>query len=166
MVRTGRRLAVGAAAALVVGVLCGGVARVMMRLVTVASEQEGTFSFVGTAGIMVVFAVFALPGTLLAALTARRWRWVLLALGAVALCIPTTGIAESELTAVGQVSGLEILSIGGAVIGVYLSVLAIPFVGLAAVDRWPAALSRRAGRIDASTGAQGRPRASLSSANR
>ncbi|HET6560696.1 MAG TPA: hypothetical protein VFG72_02390 [Marmoricola sp.] len=134
MVRIVKRLMVGAAAALAVGVVCGGVARLLMRLMVVAAEEEGAFSVAGTVAIMVVFAVFALPGAMLAALTRRRGRSTLLVVGGVAMCIPTTGIAATDLAAAGLFGGFEVVYIGGAVIGVYLCCLAIPFVGLAAVD--------------------------------
>jgi hypothetical protein len=69
---------VAVAAALAVGVVCGGLARVLMRLVAVAADEETSFTLAGTAAIMVVFAAFALPGTLLAALAVRpRGRRVL-----------------------------------------------------------------------------------------
>jgi len=84
--------------------------------------------------IMVVFTVFALPGALLAALTRRRWRSTLLVLGGLAMCVPTTGIARVDLEAAGFFTGFEVVYVGGAVIGVYLCCLAIPVVGLAAVN--------------------------------
>ncbi len=133
MARVLKRCMVGVAAALAVGVVCGGVARILMRVMVVAAEEETTFSLAGTAAIMVVFAVFALPGAILAALTRRRWRSVLLVLGAVAMCVPTTGIAQVDLEAAGFFTGFEAVYVGGAVIGIYLCCLAIPVVGLAAV---------------------------------
>jgi hypothetical protein len=134
MARVLTRCMVGLAAALAVGVVCGGVARILMRLVVVAAEEETSFSLAGTVAIMVVFAVFALPGTVLAALTRRRWRSVLLVLGGLALCVPTTGTAKFDLEAAGFFTGFEVVYVGGAVIGIYLCCLAIPVVGLAAVD--------------------------------
>jgi hypothetical protein len=133
MARVLKRCMVGVAAALAVGVVCGGVARILMRVMVVAAEEETTFSLAGTAAIMVVFAVFALPGAVLAALTRRRWRSVVLVLGGLAMCVPTTGIAQVDLEAAGFFTGFEVVYVGGAVIGVYLCCLAIPVVGLAAV---------------------------------
>jgi hypothetical protein len=160
MARIVKRCLVGAAAALVVGVVCGGMARLLMRLMVVAADEEASFSVAGTAGILVVFAVFALPGTLLAALTRRRWRSALLVLGGLAMCVPTTSIAESDLAAAGFFSGFEVVFVGGAVIGVYLCCLAIPFVGLAAVDL----IDRR--QVEARLDRQVRPSSALSMANR
>ncbi len=140
MARVLKRCMVGVAAALVVGVVCGGVARILMRVMVVAAEEETSFTLAGTAAIMVVFAVFALPGTLLAAATRRRWRSALLVLGGLGMCVPTTGIARVDLESAGFFAGFEVVYVGGAVIGVYLCCLAIPIVGLAAVDR----LARRA----------------------
>jgi hypothetical protein len=133
MARVLKRCMVGVAAALAVGVVCGGVARILMRVMVVAAEEETTFSLAGTAAIMVVFAAFALPGAVLAALTRRRWRSVLLVLGGLAMCVPTTGIARVDLEGVGIFTGFEVVYVGGAVIGVYLCCLALPVVGLAAV---------------------------------
>jgi hypothetical protein len=135
MARVLKRCMVGVAAALVVGVVCGGVARILMRVMVVAAEEETSFTLAGTAAIMVVFAVFALPGTLLAAATRRRWRSALLVLGGLGMCVPTTGIARVDLDSAGFFTGFEVVYVGGAVIGVYLCCLAIPIVGLAAVDR-------------------------------
>jgi hypothetical protein len=140
-------------------VVCGGLARACMRLVAVAAADETTFTLAGTAAIMVVFAVFALPGTVLAALTRRRWRPVLLVLGGLALCVPTTVTAQFDLEAAGFFTGFEVVYAGGAVIGVYLCCLTIPVVGLAAVDL----LTRRA---SARAVSQLRPSSALPMANR
>jgi hypothetical protein len=163
MARVFKRCMVGVAAALAVGVVCGGVARILMRLMVVAADEDGSFTLAGTAAIMVVFAVFSLPGTLLAAATRRRWRPTLLVLGGLAMCVPTTGIAQVDLEAAGFFTGFEVVYVGGAVIGVYLCCLAMPLVGLVAVDL----LDRRAGARRAATPAgQVRPSSPLSMAAR
>ena len=72
-----RRLALGVAAALVVGVVCGGVARLLMRVMVVLADEEGSFSLAGTVAIVLTYAVFALPGAVLAAgwggCSTNRW---------------------------------------------------------------------------------------------
>jgi hypothetical protein len=133
MARMLRVVAVGLAAAAVVGVVCGGLARLFMRLVVVFAGEEGSFSLAGTAAIMVVFAVFALPGAVLAAAWRGRGRSTLLVLAGMALCVPITGTARSDLETT-LLLGFDVVLVGGAVLGVYLAALALPVVGLRAVD--------------------------------
>jgi hypothetical protein len=127
-----RRLALGVAAALVVGVVCGGVARLLMRVMVVLADEEGSFSLAGTVAIVLTYAVFALPGAVLAAGWGGRGRSALLVLGGLALWVPITGIASSDLEDV-LLQGFDIVLVGGAAVGIYVTALAVPLVGLAAV---------------------------------
>lgn len=64
----GLALAVAAA----VGAVDGGVARFLMRGVALATGEPTAFSLEGTLGIMLVFAITALPLAVTAELTTRR----------------------------------------------------------------------------------------------
>ncbi len=71
-----KKLGRGLLAALVFGVLCGAAARLLMRFFTLIGNQLPGFTWGSTLGIMVVFAVFYVPGAL--ALSVLRGRWRLL----------------------------------------------------------------------------------------
>jgi hypothetical protein len=128
--RTGARVLervfVALVAAVVAGAVLGSVARLMMRFTALAAGEPGEFSVVGTAAILLVFAVFTLPGALLASLTARRGRSALLVLGALVLCVPATGVARADLGRLDLLSVAERTGVAGATIGVYAAILAIP----------------------------------------
>jgi hypothetical protein len=121
-----RRGAVGLGAALAVGLVLGAVARLMMRLVTLAAGHTPEFSLGGTLGIMIAFALFMAPGALLAALWRGRGRWLLLAGATVLLLVVASGVA---ITDVGDVAGLStgrwVLLVAAAV-GVFVAILAMP----------------------------------------
>ncbi|MDA0634821.1 hypothetical protein OUY22_15465 [Nonomuraea sp. MCN248] len=80
---TGRRvvrvLVAAAGGAVVAGVVVGGAARLLMSLITVAAAEESTFTFAGSLGVVLVFAVLAVPAALTAAAPAVvrvAGRWV------------------------------------------------------------------------------------------
>jgi hypothetical protein len=126
--RVVRRLGVAFLAGVGAGVLCGLAARLCMRLATLAAGQPGEFSWEGTTGIVVVFAIAALPGAILAGLLSGRFRWVLSILMSVLLCVPATAIASSDL---GSLDGLDTarwVAVLAAAAGVYVSILALPWV--------------------------------------
>lgn len=132
--RTGIRVLgkvlVALAAAAMAGVVLGLVARLMMRLTTLAAGEQGDFSVAGTAAILLVFVVFTVPGALLASLTARRGRSALLVLGALTLCVPATAVARADLDHLGPLSVAEWIGVAGATIGVYAAILTIPLLTL------------------------------------
>jgi hypothetical protein len=130
-----RRLAVGVMAAVAAGVLLGSVARLMMRLTTLAAGGETQFSLAGTAAILLVFVLFTLPGSVLASLLERRGRSVLLFVGALALCLPTTGVAAEDLRSLGPLSASERAGVLLAAGGVFAAVLALPFLALRLIAR-------------------------------
>jgi hypothetical protein len=98
-----RRIVVGLVAAVGAGAAMGAVARLMMRLATLAAGHPADFSWLGTAGILMVFTVAVVPGALLASLMRRRGRSALLVVGALLLCLPAAGIASTDL---GSLEGL------------------------------------------------------------
>ena len=125
----------GVGAALVAGVVTGLLARLLMRLVTVAADGLGTFSWAGTAGIVAVFVGAALPGALLAAATRRRYRWVLLAAGAAFLLLPATGVAAEEVGGTQGFSTGQWAGVLAAGAGVYACIAALPLLVLRLLDR-------------------------------
>lgn len=131
-----RRVGTGLAAAFVAGIAMGLVARLMMRLATVAAGIPGHFSLAGTAGIVMSFVVIAVPGAVLAALMRRRGRSMLLVLGALLLAVPAVGVARSDLGHVADLSALEWVGVGAATVGVFAAILALPVVVLRLLARW------------------------------
>jgi len=99
-----------------------------MRLATLASGRRGEFSWEGTTGIVVVFVVVALPGAIVAAFLTSRFRWALSILLSVLLCLPATGIASSDLGSLDGLPTLRWVGVIAAAGGVYVSILALPWV--------------------------------------
>jgi hypothetical protein len=114
----------------------GMVARLMMRLAAVAAGHPGSFSLAGTAGILAVFVVATVPGAVLASLVRRRGRSSLLVVGALLLCVPTAGVAGTDLGALGELSTFEWAGVLLATGGVFAAVLALPVVTLRLIRRW------------------------------
>jgi hypothetical protein len=56
-----KRVGLGLVAAAVVGLLDGGAARVLMRGVALATNEVTAFSWEATLGIMLIFAITAIP---------------------------------------------------------------------------------------------------------
>ncbi|MFC4062733.1 hypothetical protein ACFOWE_30950 [Planomonospora corallina] len=76
--RIGQTVLAVLGAALVTGLVVGGAARLLMRGVVLLLDQDGGFSLGGTVGIVVVFAVLAVPAAATAAApravrTGGRW---------------------------------------------------------------------------------------------
>src|SRR4051794_484625 len=67
-----KNIGLALAVAAVVGAVDGAAARVLMRGVALATGELTAFSLEGTLGIMLVFAITALPLAVTARLTARR----------------------------------------------------------------------------------------------
>ncbi len=125
-----RTIGVGVAAGLVAGVLLGAVAPVMMRFAAIAVDLERHFSLAETAVILAVFVVVTLPGAVVAAVSRRRARWVVLALGALLLCVPAAGLASGDLGDVGELTSGQQAALACAVAGVFAAILLLPVVTL------------------------------------
>jgi hypothetical protein len=121
-----RRAVVGVGAALLAGLLMGAVARLMMRLVVLATGRPEEFSVGGTVMIMLVFVTLMIPGALLASLWRGRGRSLLLLGGAGLLLVTATGIAAGDIGHVGDLSTLRWVGVGVAGLGVYAAILALP----------------------------------------
>ena len=130
-----RRLAVGAAAALVAGAVLGSVARLMMRLANLAAGGDTGFTLAGTAGILLAFVLFTFPGAVLAALLRRRGRSALLVVGALALAVPAVGVAAADLGHLGVLTTTQLVGVALATGGVFAAILGLPFLTLRLIAR-------------------------------
>ena len=143
-----RRLGRAVVAGLVAGVACGVVARLCMRLATLAVGEPGEFSWAGTTGIVVVFVVAALPGAVAAAFMRGRFRWAVAILLSILLCVPATGVAAADLGSLDGITTGQRVGALTAAAGVYLAILALPLVIarlLGALGHEPRGTMRQAG---------------------
>src|SRR3954449_3223132 len=93
------RIGLGLVVAVVAGVLDGGMARLLMRGVALATVQVPAFSVEGTLGIMLIFSITAVPLGVTATLTSRQAvRFGAGALGTLMLGFFTTTIGVQEVT--------------------------------------------------------------------
>ena len=101
----GRRLllavARGAGAALAAGVVGAVLTRGLMRLIVLVADGEPAFTWTGLAFIALFYVVFLTPGSIALAWSTARWPVFLLGVGAVAIPVQATGIATTDLEAVG-----------------------------------------------------------------
>jgi hypothetical protein len=111
-------------ACLVAGLVVGGVARVLMRLVSLAAGDDSGFSVGGTIAIMLAYATFMLPG----ALAPGRARTVLLVLGALVLCVPAASIAGQEVDGTAGLSALQWAGVLVAGAAIFATIGVLPVV--------------------------------------
>jgi hypothetical protein len=105
-------------------------ARLLMRAAALAAGAETTFSWLGTFMICVAFAMFLMPGALLAALWLGRGRSLLLVIGGVGFCLPITGTAMTDLGSAGELTTIQWVGALAATGGIYVCALAIPVLTL------------------------------------
>src|SRR6476619_2469902 len=129
-----RQFVAAVAGALFAGIVVGAVSRMIMMLVALAAGHATKFTWSGTAGILFGYAVFMLPGALLAALSRRRGRWFLLAIGAAVLLIPALGIASTEIGSRQQFTARNWVLVSLTGLGVFATIGALPLVTLRTVD--------------------------------
>jgi hypothetical protein len=99
-----RAAARGVAAAVVGGLVGAALTRGLMRLVMVVADGRTSFTWTGLAFIALFYVVFLAPGAIALAWSRARWPPVLLGAGALAIPIQATGIATTDLQAVGPFS--------------------------------------------------------------
>ena len=126
------RSAAAAAAAIVAGVAVGVLARILMRLNTVAAAGDAGFSWSGSAGIVTLYVVAMIPGAVAVAVARRGVAVALLTAGSIFLCVPAVGVASEEvgdLGDLGTVRTVAVAVLGGAVFAtlVVLPVVTIRF---------------------------------------
>ena len=129
------RIGLGLGVAVVAGVLDGGMARLLMRGVALATEQVPAFSVEATLGIMLIFSITAVPLGVTAKLTSRRGaRFAAGALGTLVLGFFTTSIGVQEVTNAHGLTALHQLWLGACVAGLAAVVLLQPWVILRLVN--------------------------------
>jgi hypothetical protein len=99
-----RAAARGVAAAVGAGLVGAVLTRMLMRLIMVVADGDTSFTWTGTAFIALFYVVFLTPGSIAVAWTRARWARVLLGVGALAIPVQATGIATTDLAAVGPLS--------------------------------------------------------------
>ena len=135
----GQRVLLGLAAALAAGLVAGLAARALMRLATLAVGGDTGFSVAGTAMIVVIFVVTALPGAVARAQGARRTAAALLTLGSgfvafECVAIGTQDLAEVELAGT-TLTAVIAIAAGFAVVVVAQALLAWRFAAAMTAER-------------------------------
>jgi hypothetical protein len=88
-----------------------------------------------SASILFGYAMFMLPGALLAALSRRRGPWFLLAIGAAVLLIPALGIASDEIGSSQQFTARNWVLVSSLTgLGVFATIGSPPLVTLRTLD--------------------------------
>jgi hypothetical protein len=128
LIRTGTALVAAAAA----GTLAGGLARGLMRVATLVAGGPPEFSWGGTLGIVLVFAIAMLPGALAAAFTVRWWRWLAGAAGAVLLAVPAVAIAREDLGVVASLA--QCAGVIAVTLAIFATIAAAPIATVRLVD--------------------------------
>jgi hypothetical protein len=105
-----------------------------MRLVMLVAGGDPSFTWAGTAFIALFYVVFLTPGAVALAWSRARWPLAVFGLGAVAIPVQATGIAQTDLEAVGPFSTGQWVVLGAL------------FVGMAAVYALQAAIVYRVAR--------------------
>lgn len=124
------RLLVGLAAGIVAATVLGAAARLLMRLAALAAGAETGFTWLGSLMVVVAFAMFVMPGAVLAALWLGRGRSLLLVIGGLGFCLPVFGTATTDLGAAGELTTLQWTGALAATGGIFVCALAIPVVTL------------------------------------
>lgn len=137
------RLGVGLAAGVGASLVLGLTARLLMRAAALAAGAETGFSWLGTLMIAVAFAMFLMPGAVVAALWLGRGRSLLLVIGGLALCVPVFGTATTDLGSAGDLTTLQWVGALAATGGIFVCALAIPVVTLRLVRLGLRLTSRR-----------------------
>jgi hypothetical protein len=91
----------GGGAALAAGVVGAVLTRGLMRLIMLVADGQTTFSWTGLAFIALFYVVFLTPGAIAVAWSTARWSLVLSSACAVAIALQASGIATTDLGAVG-----------------------------------------------------------------
>jgi hypothetical protein len=117
IVRIGRAVLAGCAAAAIAGVMSAAVTRALMRAVALLIREPSSFSLGGSAGIALIYTVALLPGCIALAFSPRRWPWIVLGAGAALLIFEAGAIGVQESTAARDVTGVRIVGLGLALLG-------------------------------------------------
>ena len=96
-----RAVARGVGAAVVGGLVGAVLTRGLMRLIMIVAGGDTSFTWAGIAFIALFYVVFLTPGAIALAWSAARWPLFLFGAGALAIPVQATGIATTDLEAVG-----------------------------------------------------------------
>jgi hypothetical protein len=132
----GIRLGAGVLAALVVGAGLGAVSRGLMALVAHAADGSSSFTWAGSAFVLLTYAVAMVPGGAVAGLTDRGGRWVLPVAGGLFLCVPAIGVSSEEIGSTVDFGALQWLGVGGAGVAVFATIGLAPLFTVQLTDRW------------------------------
>jgi hypothetical protein len=100
-----RGVARGVGAAVAGGLVGAVLTRGLTRLIMIVADGDPSFTWTGLAFIALFYVVFLMPGAIALACSRARWPLVLFGAGAVAIPIQATGIATTDLEAVGPLGG-------------------------------------------------------------
>ena len=143
-----RPLQTGVGAAVTSGVVIGVIARVLMRLLTMAAGHNGEATLAGSAFIVAIYVVAMLPGAIVAAYTTSRWRWLVLAAGSVFLVFPAIGVASEEIGSLDGLSALRVAVVVFLSVLVFATIAVMPIVAVLLVDRWSERPRRAVRHVD------------------
>ena len=104
MQRLVRAVARGVAAAVIGGLVGAALTRGLMRAIILVAGGTPEFTWTGTAFITLFYVLFLAPGAVALAWSRARWPLFVFGAGAVAIPIQATGIATTDLAAVGPFS--------------------------------------------------------------
>lgn len=131
-----RNIGLGLAAAVVVGVVDGGTARLLMRGVALATNELTAFSWAATLGIMLIFAITAVPLAVTAELTVRRGaRLTAGVVGTAVLGFFSVNIGLEEVTSADGLDASHWAALIASVAGLAAVVVLQPWVVLRVVGR-------------------------------
>jgi hypothetical protein len=102
--RSIRALARGVGAAVAGGLVGAALTRALMRLVMLVADGNPSFTWAGSAFIALFYVVFLTPGAIALAFSRARWPLFLFGAGALAIPVQATGIATTDLGAVGPLT--------------------------------------------------------------
>ncbi len=121
--RVVRALTRGIAAAVAGGLVGAALTRGLMRLIILVADGSPAFTWSGVAFIALFYVVFLAPGAVALAWSAARWPLFVFGAGAVAIPVQATGIATTDLAAVGPLSAGQwalLVPLFGAMAAVYV----------------------------------------------
>jgi hypothetical protein len=130
-----KRIGIGLAAAVVAGIVFGGLSRALMRLATLAVGGVPGFSWEATFFIVLIHVIAAVPAAMLAAFTKRWWRWSAAVAGTALLAVPAAGIASADLGATGSLTAAQWVGAIAATVAIFASFVVLPLVAVRLVDR-------------------------------
>jgi hypothetical protein len=132
----GIKVGAGVLAAVVAGAALGAVSRGLMALVALVADGSSSFTWTGSAAILLIYAAAMVPGGAVAGLTVQGVRWVLPVAGALFLCGPAIGVASEEIGSTVDFDALQWLGVGAAGVAVFATIGLAPLVTVRLVDRW------------------------------